>query len=76
MKTEEPKELYVEIVLERFLGRVVRSTLRKANQEEIEEAKQRYETTGECSHNLIDDEPNFMYHFRYCGTCGVFLDLI
>jgi len=62
-------DLYFEEVTERRGDIVLASNLRKATQQDINEAA-RLHKLGKCPHTIIVDEHTWLYDFRSCATCG------
>lgn len=69
------RKLWVEVVKQSIAGRVLSSDLREATPEDIQHTNNCHRN-GECDHGVIYDEPGFVYHQRYCGVCGAFVDFI
>lgn len=69
-------KIYFEEVRERFCGHIISSTVREATNKEIKTAKTNFEKTGKCLHNLIIDEPAWLYDYRSCAICGAGLGAI
>ncbi len=59
----------VETVTDRIGEHVLASTVREANDEDIELAKHLH-SLGKCPHNVVLDEEGWLYDFRSCYTCG------
>ena len=69
-------QLYVETVKESFCGQPLISTVRPATEEEVAEAKRRFEEGELCDHRFVVDDVDWMYSYRYCGICGAGLGAI
>ena len=71
------RKLFVETITEGSLEYgVIASDVRPATEKKVKEAKARYKKTKKCKHNIIYDEPGWMYDKRYCGICGRGLGVI
>lgn len=75
MKPPPNTPLFFETVKERFCGHVVSSDIRPATASEIEIAEMEHHE-GNCRHQIVWDEPGWMYDYRWCATCGVGLGAI
>lgn len=74
MSTVKPVP-YCEIVRERFMGQVIASDIHPATEAEIALA-QSLHLQGKCPHNIVIDEPGWLYDFRSCYTCEAGLGAI
>lgn len=54
---------------------IVGSTVQLATEEEIEYARLQY-SLGKCPHDIVYDEPGWLYDSRTCGVCGISLGFI
>lgn len=77
MTTEKArgKKLFVETPTESVAGHIISSELRPAEPEDVRAAWEAHQR-GKCPHNVIWDEPGWMYDFRECATCGAGLGAI
>jgi len=66
-------DAWLEVISERYGSTVVMSTLREPTEEEVSGLEATPCRHGSQPTQLIFDEPGFMYDFRYCAICGVFL---
>lgn len=71
----EKSELLYEHVTERIGHRVLSSTIRSANPNEIEEAKRLHEN-GQCPHTIVQDTYGWPYDYRDCAICGIGLGTV
>jgi len=51
-------------------GKRLASTLREIEGNELSEARERFDRTGECDHKIVFDEHGYMYDSRECAVCG------
>lgn len=68
-------EIFLEMVTEKIGDRIIASTVRPATEAEIELGRQLH-ALGKCPHNLVHDEPGWLYDFRYCAICGQGLGIV
>ena len=61
--------IHKEFNIKYFAGKIVASNLRKASEEEVEEARLKYAVKGECDHSLVIDEDCWIYNVRSCAIC-------
>ena len=66
---------FVETVLETFGGHIIRSEVKAASSQDIEDANKTH-LEGKCKHSIVYDTPGWMYDERTCFTCGKGLGLI
>lgn len=69
------RKLYVEENKKSVITGYMVNSIRVATKQEIEETRQS-NLQGKCSHNVVYDEPGYMYHSRICGVCGKLVGLI
>lgn len=76
MKAEELfGKVFTETVTERIGSTVLASTVKPSTLEEIQDCISLAEK-GKCPHNIVIDEPAWMYDFRHCAVCGKYLGTI
>jgi hypothetical protein len=71
MKTD--LEPYVEIIKAAEFGKITKSLLRKATEEDIASAMLLL-STGNCQHNIVVNHKGLLSDFKKCYICGEFLE--
>ena len=66
---------YCEVPRETLCGHIIASDIHRATKAEIKKAKDLH-AKGKCPHNIVWDEPGWMYDYRSCYTCGAGLGAI
>jgi hypothetical protein len=69
------KTLYYEDVLETFAGTVIKSKVRLATKEDIQNSENLHKQ-GKCDHKIFYDEYYWLYDVRTCAICGTGLGTV
>lgn len=63
-------EVMREVVTHRHGDTILASRLEDITECELEKAQKDFESSRECDHSLVKDEPGWLYDFRSCAICG------
>lgn len=63
------KKVYFEKVTNQIGEHVLSSSVTEATPSQIQKAVTLH-AQGKCPHNIIVDEPGYVYDFRKCAVCG------